>query len=510
MQLSIAKLVTVLVVVLLAVTVITTGVGLLAVNTNHRALETRHEAEARDHADSVATAIGHQLRFYQGILQLIASKPEVANLLEFSDETDIFKWSLSVAQLLPGSFGTALADTRGVVIGNPMALRIGPACMADMEASVNGGSGRYPVLHTDVPGFEHFDLIAPVIGPEGRKAGTLFVSFRLDVLRELLVGMRHDGDRIVLRDAANREQLTVGDKKPPSDIGVFTAEVPGTSWRIEFSRPVTSTSMLLWELLIVDVFVLAAVAFVIVAVVRSTLDRFNIDMTRIHEALEQVLAGNYQPSAAPTAIKETGILLPDIEQLAVKIQQQRDELRQQTLSDPLTGVFNRRYFDLMLAHHHEQSGRQPAAVLAIIDIDDFKLVNDRYGHHAGDRVLQATAAFLQARIRTTDIVARLGGDEFALILNHMAIDKLDQWLADLCRHFDTGAEGRLEGLGPVCRLSIGATFIDTHQHATPLDAFNDADHLMYRVKQRSDEQHSAFAVLQTDNVRVLQAVPDRR
>jgi diguanylate cyclase (GGDEF)-like protein len=92
-------------------------------------------------------------------------------------------------------------------------------------------------------------------------------------------------------------------------------------------------------------------------------------------------------------------------------------------SDPLTGVGNRRYFDTEMKRELERRTRpfgrrgldtSPLALL-IVDLDDFKGVNDRYGHQAGDLVLQAVADCVLSVLRSTDALARIGGDEFAII-----------------------------------------------------------------------------------------------
>jgi len=92
-------------------------------------------------------------------------------------------------------------------------------------------------------------------------------------------------------------------------------------------------------------------------------------------------------------------------------------------SDPLTGVGNRRFFDSTMKRELERRTRpfgrraldaSPLALL-IVDLDDFKGVNDRYGHQAGDQVLQAAAEHARSVLRSTDTLARIGGDEFAII-----------------------------------------------------------------------------------------------
>src|SRR4051794_34279774 len=78
--------------------------------------------------------------------------------------------------------------------------------------------------------------------------------------------------------------------------------------------------------------------------------------------------------------------------------------------DELTGLANRRAFDRILA----ELGSEAAVIL--IDLDNFKQVNDRLGHRAGDRLLRDVASELRTRVRESDVVARLGGDEFAVVL----------------------------------------------------------------------------------------------
>jgi diguanylate cyclase (GGDEF)-like protein/PAS domain S-box-containing protein len=92
----------------------------------------------------------------------------------------------------------------------------------------------------------------------------------------------------------------------------------------------------------------------------------------------------------------------------------RDQLRHQATHDPLTGLANRLLFDERIRSASRRSDSQAAILL--IDLDDFKEVNDTLGHHAGDVLLITVAQRLLTCARTTDTVARLGGDEFALFL----------------------------------------------------------------------------------------------
>ncbi len=93
------------------------------------------------------------------------------------------------------------------------------------------------------------------------------------------------------------------------------------------------------------------------------------------------------------------------------------EMERLSITDALTGLFNRRYFYEALEKEIERVKRYKASFsIVLIDIDDFKKVNDEYGHLAGDRVLQVLADILRKALRKVDIIARYGGEEFILLL----------------------------------------------------------------------------------------------
>jgi len=500
MQLSIGKLATLAIGLLIAVTIVTTGAGLYVLQSNDRTLDDRHDTEARDTARNAAVALHNQIRFYQGVLQLMASNPEVSKLLEVGDTSKISHWSLSVGGLLPGALGTALTSADGVVLGDPLILRVGPACQADMRLFAQGMQIGYPRLHTDVAGLEHFDLLTAITGPSGEHNGALFVSFHARVLERLLQSMMRKGDRFLLLDENGSEKLSIGTAGDTPDIGTYRARIPDTPWQLVLRRPLPAPTASLLGLVVVDTLILIIVGVLVVYLVRMILGRFRLDMARVHRALEDVLEDRYQPSGAPTSIKEVGALLPDIEQLALKIQHQRNKLRHQSLSDPLTDTFNRRYFDLMLAHLHEQSQRQSPATLVIIDLNDFKHVNDEFGHAEGDRVLQQMAGYLLSRVRATDIVVRLGGDEFALLLTNMSGDVLEDWLAALVHDHDHQMLRHDVSDGVFCQFSVGVAQIDAQIYASPAQVFEAADDAMYAVKQRRRIRHSRYAIAKSGNV----------
>jgi diguanylate cyclase (GGDEF)-like protein/putative nucleotidyltransferase with HDIG domain len=126
-----------------------------------------------------------------------------------------------------------------------------------------------------------------------------------------------------------------------------------------------------------------------------------------------------RPQSDPFVEDELGLLGLLVDELAVAIQHARDyhDRLEQAIRDPLTGVYNRRFFLEAVAKELARTRRYGStASLVLIDIDDFKDVNDRFGHAAGDEVLCRLAEVATDAVRPMDTFARLGGEEFGLLL----------------------------------------------------------------------------------------------
>lgn len=139
--------------------------------------------------------------------------------------------------------------------------------------------------------------------------------------------------------------------------------------------------------------------------------------------------------------------------------------------DPVTGVYNRRYFE------DEIRNMQNSAGVAMIDLDDFKLYNDIYGHDMGDRVLRTVADAINHCIRKTDKLVRYGGDEFLLILPNMVRGTLRGKLLQI-------QEAIQNAKIPECsRLRLTASIGGVLSENETIDeAIARADHLMYKAK----------------------------
>ncbi len=101
------------------------------------------------------------------------------------------------------------------------------------------------------------------------------------------------------------------------------------------------------------------------------------------------------------------------------LEEQMHQAQQASLQDALTGLANRRYFTSIIMKFTQRSAVARNFALLVLDIDDFKQINDHLGHVVGDRVLQEVAQRMQSTFRETDVLVRMGGDEFAVLLPNM-------------------------------------------------------------------------------------------
>ncbi|NVJ92130.1 MAG: EAL domain-containing protein [Methylocystaceae bacterium] len=181
-------------------------------------------------------------------------------------------------------------------------------------------------------------------------------------------------------------------------------------------------------------------------------------------------------------ISEVSHLSQYFNKLLHTVQEYHNQLQEFAVKDPLSGLYNRRKFDEFLTHEINRAKRAKNSFCVIIlDLDNFKHINDSYGHPVGDLVLKEVASILQQASRRTDIVARLGGDEFALLLpetnNEAGLDvaeKIRKILEETSLNLPVGRAKVLASLGLVSYPANGDTI---HDIAISMDV------AMYKAKR---------------------------
>jgi diguanylate cyclase (GGDEF)-like protein len=169
--------------------------------------------------------------------------------------------------------------------------------------------------------------------------------------------------------------------------------------------------------------------------------------------------------------------LLDITVVAMRNADLYEEVRFAAERDPLTGLRNRRMFWSTVAAMLATAGDDHPVALIVIDIDDFKRLNDHHGHEAGDRALRHVAVRLESGVRETDAVFRIGGEEFVLVM-----PGTDAQGAVTALERIRSAVGRSRLDLPDVTISAGVA-VATSSEATGDDMFADADAALYRAKR---------------------------
>jgi diguanylate cyclase (GGDEF)-like protein len=166
------------------------------------------------------------------------------------------------------------------------------------------------------------------------------------------------------------------------------------------------------------------------------------------------------------------------------------EARQLADLDALTGLHNRRYFHETLAREVARAHRyQRNLALVIFDLDDFKAINDRIGHLAGDSVLAEAAERMRSVVRSADIACRVGGDEFAVILPESQLSDADQ----LYRRLQNAIASR--PLGDAGALNISAGVAELRPDDDGISFFQRADNALYGAKEAGKGQVVAASMI---------------
>jgi diguanylate cyclase len=172
--------------------------------------------------------------------------------------------------------------------------------------------------------------------------------------------------------------------------------------------------------------------------------------------------------------------IADLEREAQELHSKLDLEKHGARLDPLTGIANRKSFDERFAQEiarHEQGGAP--LVMLLWDIDNFKVINDSYGHRAGDRVLQSVAGCFTSALRAGDFVARIGGEEFAVLLRGLELPEA----VNIANQVRVAVEAlRFHFRGTPVRVTVSCGITELNSDDASGGAFDRADAALYRAK----------------------------
>ncbi len=211
------------------------------------------------------------------------------------------------------------------------------------------------------------------------------------------------------------------------------------------------------------------------------------------DAARTVEEGNLDIAIEVQSRDELGALASEFNQMVVALKDSRDKLIQRANTDSLTSLYNHRHFQERLATELSRAERfgRPLSVV-MLDIDNFKALNDTHGHPAGDHVLTEVAKLLMAHVRDIDVVARYGGEEFAFIMPETSVDEAkvacERVRLAIQRHCFVGTEGQTV---PVT-VSLGTAQYPIHS-AEREGLIMAADLAMYQAKSMGRNRSVAFS-----------------
>jgi diguanylate cyclase (GGDEF)-like protein len=198
------------------------------------------------------------------------------------------------------------------------------------------------------------------------------------------------------------------------------------------------------------------------------------------------------------------------EQETQRWRDQAHRLRHEVVRDTLTGAFNRGYFEDELARAFRRARRRGTILgLIFLDLDDFKGINDCFGHLFGDRVLRETSDSLFGAVRHGDLVARFGGDEFCILVENTSPANLQAMAERLCQTLNNRIICDESGKA-VIRASIGAALCSPRTYQSPTtDFLAAADQAMYGAKTTGKDRFHLLSLLGDADVRFHHAVEMR-
>ena len=182
----------------------------------------------------------------------------------------------------------------------------------------------------------------------------------------------------------------------------------------------------------------------------------------------------------------------ELEVANARLRENERQLQSLAHTDALTGLANRLLFDARLQQSMQQARRSRGQIaLLLVDLDNFKAINDGYGHAIGDEVLRSTAQRLRATVREVDTLARLGGDEFAIVLTGLANGADAERMAEKIVA-KVGAPMRLLGLPLEISVSIGVALFSSGD-LSPSELLRRTDQAMSLAKRAGRGCHRVFA-----------------
>jgi diguanylate cyclase (GGDEF)-like protein len=413
----------------------------------------------------------------------LAQQQEIRDLLAFAEPDEIEQWARNAKIYVPGSLGLALISRKGEIIGEPQELRVGQACMRDMHRMITSRASEWLLIHRDVPGQEHYDSLSVVKNAEGENLGFVFISYRLDKLRDWLVSHTYKGEYSRLIDDAGEVLIEAGLKV--EGASTFSQPLGNSQITLQLTKPAADSGDLALKLVAYKVIFFVLIVLIPLIVFQRFWVLIRRDLCNVLNSLETGGVNKEAATSNPTCLHETREIVAKIERLSRLLFEQQAKLTTDSLHDVLTGLPNRRNLENHLEHICGMVHRGAGFCVALVDMDNFKVVNDTHGHQAGDDLLVLFAEVLEDVLRDADYAARYAGDEFVIVLYEMAPTNKSLFaLTRLSENFLQAQKDEKPAGDVISTLSIGFVHLEPGSFVETAEAMRKADEALYEAKWR--------------------------
>jgi diguanylate cyclase (GGDEF)-like protein len=387
-----------------------------------------NQEQAAETAQRLASDVRGLLSNQRTAVEKLAKRPEVTITLRQGNIRDQQREAEELRKLLPQS------KTAWLLPANSVSERKFPplldeACR-DLVLRAAAGMANVPIeYHAAHTPDEHYDVLQPVLDENKRPLGFLLLSFESAPLQSIVERQVSTSAYMELHQLPIGEISEVafnyGNRAETESAPAISVTLDPLPWTLKYwSANVHPAILAEGRQYYFLIMVVAALSLIVMSysLYRSTVNSIQHDLKSLANMIRDVRSGTVRKDY-PMELEEFASALLYLKDSGKKLIEEKQKLREMGLLDHLSQLSNRRHFELSLKEAFETQKINGPSSLLILDIDRFKLVNDRFGHAAGDELIVKFANVLRRCVRQTDVLARLGGDEFCIIYTFTPLQK---------------------------------------------------------------------------------------
>jgi diguanylate cyclase (GGDEF)-like protein len=431
-----------------------------------------------------ARVLESQLVFFQQIVNHVASQPTTQDILENNDKVGAQTWAMQMRRFLPQAMGVALLTKSGQIMGAPADTQLGPQSLTDLAKLSQGEAISMPPVHRLTEETSHFDLVATVLDETDTPLGMVFVSFGLKTLQPLLKNNTNGNQKLVLRDGRGNiitQHSRLDDAEKTQQL---KTQLNKSDWEISLTENIKHSLPSFLSLAIFNISALLLTVGIISFLVRYALRTLGTDFAQIKTLLNELATG--KPMAeefATPQLRETAEILPAITHIQRGLEKKQQLLQSGQLSDEVTGLPNRRQFNIEFARAYDFARRGTSVCVVRLHLQGLDKLNSTQAEQA----VKLLGKTLKEHTRKVDHVARLDNDQFALLMFGMSAEGTSPSLERMHKTF-LGAQAQHPAIPDtlMCSLHFGYTLIHAHRDNSAAEVLKRTEAALSEAQQSEE------------------------